>query len=155
MDTFNPVSIGIFIKDFGPSQVSLWMQRREPEQKEDAFRGLWEFPGGKVEGDETPKNCLVREVSEEVGVSIPQESLLKLFKIHRHMYKEKEICLYVYISPFKDIPESVGEWKILDLEEKASKQVEETLPANYAIIDELLNYLNEQVTAKHWDILWK
>ena len=43
-----------------------WLMHRRPADKHHG--GLWEFPGGKVETGETPRNALVREIEEELGL---------------------------------------------------------------------------------------
>lgn len=40
------------------------------------FKDGWEFPGGKMEPGETPEDCIVREIKEELNVDIVPEELL-------------------------------------------------------------------------------
>jgi 8-oxo-dGTP diphosphatase len=56
--------------------------------------GLWEFPGGKREPDETFEQCLVREIREELGVEI---SVGALFEEISHAYPEKSVRLKFFV----------------------------------------------------------
>ncbi|MGP4714523.1 MULTISPECIES: (deoxy)nucleoside triphosphate pyrophosphohydrolase [unclassified Psychrobacter] len=56
---------------------------------------LYEFVGGKIEVDETAKAALVREVGEEVGIDISQNTMMKMGLI-THDYADKQVILHAY-----------------------------------------------------------
>jgi mutator protein MutT len=52
--------------------------------------GLWEFPGGKREAEETFEQCLAREIREELEMEI---AVGKLFEEVTHAYDTKTVHL--------------------------------------------------------------
>ena len=49
---------------------------QRPEGK--ALAGLWEFPGGKVEMGEAPEATLIRELQDELGITVKEPCLAPL-----------------------------------------------------------------------------
>ncbi len=57
------------------------------------LEGLWEFPGGKKEPEETLEQCIEREIKEELGVEIrPEKFLLTV----NHEYSSKIVDLHIF-----------------------------------------------------------
>ena len=55
----------------------------------------YEFVGGKIEPNETPAQGLIREVHEEIGLDIAQNTAVKMGVI-RHDYADKAVALHVF-----------------------------------------------------------
>jgi len=65
------------------------------QRAEGALAGKWEFPGGKLEEGETPEECLVREIQEQLDISIEVGSIYQA--VHAH-YDHGDFLLVGYLA---------------------------------------------------------
>ena len=67
---------------------------QRPEGK--ALAGLWEFPGGKVEPGETPEQCIIRELHEEIGIETEIPCLAPL-TFASHSYDDFHLLMPLFV----------------------------------------------------------
>jgi mutator protein MutT len=73
----------------------LLITQRHPEAH---LGGLWEFPGGKRNPNETAEQCLVRELQEELGIEV---EVGEVFESLTHDYPEKRVRLTFFRCRWK------------------------------------------------------
>ena len=67
---------------------------QRPEGK--SLAGLWEFPGGKLEAGERPEPALIRELDEELGITVKEDCLAPL-TFASYAYPDFHLLMPLYI----------------------------------------------------------
>lgn len=68
---------------------------QRPQHKQ--LGGLWEFPGGKVELGEAPEHALVRELKEELDLTVEPDAL-DPFAFASHAYPDFHLLMPLYVA---------------------------------------------------------
>lgn len=98
------------------------------------YSGYWEFPGGKVEENESSEAALKRELQEELGIHIHTAS--QWFQ-HTHSYPDKTVTLDIWlVNTFKGEPHS-KENQVLRWVTLSEMQGLRLLEGNWFIVDKI------------------
>ncbi len=78
--------------------------------------GFWEFPGGKVEEGETIEQAMTRELDEEIGIKVTEQSLFEHLEFD---YTDKSLKFdFILVTDFEEQPYGKegqqGEWVRLE-----------------------------------------
>lgn len=85
LNSHNVVRVAIGVVQGDDGRILITRRRADT-----VLGGLWEFPGGKLEADETAEQCVVRELMEEVGIDV---EVIASFTALRHEYEHGKVQL--------------------------------------------------------------
>lgn len=102
------------------------------------FKGGWEFPGGKVELDETPQEALAREIREELETEIEVGELLDTVE---YDYPKFHLSMDCFICKIKSGDLLLKEHKAAKWLTKEILYSVEWLPADLGLIEKVKKYI--------------
>lgn len=106
------------------------------------FKDGWEFPGGKVEANETPEDALVREIKEELDTEI---EVLELLDTVEYDYPKFHLSMECFICKMKSGDLILKEHEAAKWLTKETLDSVDWLPADEGLIGKIEEYLGESV----------
>ncbi|SHI23158.1 (deoxy)nucleoside triphosphate pyrophosphohydrolase [Ferrimonas marina] len=114
--------------------------RRHPESSQG---GLWEFPGGKVEPGESHQAALVREIQEELSVTL---SVGPFLATSEHRYPGKTVRLHGYLCHWQPQPIVLtGSHDALAWHTPEQVELASLAPADWPLLAALQRYIDARL----------
>ena len=98
------------------------------------FKGQWEFPGGKIEPEETPREAVVREIQEELDVKIEVGDLIDTIEYDYSSFHLSMDCFWCTVTEGEITLKEAEDARWLSKDELYSV---DWLPADMELIEKL------------------
>ena len=102
------------------------------------FQGGWEFPGGKIEANETPEDALVREIKEELDTEI---EVVELLDTVEYDYPTFHLSMDCFICNIKSGDLVLKEHEAAKWLSKEELDSVDWLPADLGLIPKIAEYI--------------
>lgn len=99
-----------------------------------AFKDGWEFPGGKIEPEESPEEALKREIKEELDTEIEVGELIDIVE---YDYPEFHLTMHCFLCKIKSGDLILKEHEAAKWLNKETLYSVEWLPADLGLIEKL------------------
>lgn len=98
----------------------------------------WEFPGGKLEAGESPEAALVRELQEELAITIVPERLITTVE---YDYPEFHLTMHCFLASIKSGTISLLEHEAMKWLRREELDSLAWLPADVEVVKKLKSFL--------------
>lgn len=130
----------------------LMIQRSWDETDPEDVRGTWEFPGGTIEGDETPQQAAEREFCEETGLPVPTGEITNGWLSEDGIYQGFVLTVEVEVDAFEEINPDLAAAETVNPDDPQRRNPDVSAWFTIQQIKDLGSALRPEVAKTDWSV---